>query len=83
MLNPIAEMLPSLDNFLSYGADVIKGRDDYKFMILDIYVTAMSNTSLGEQDRVNANKLIEAFLLNLRGSVDAVSSCNATNQDGH
>ena len=65
-------MLPSLDNFLSYGSDVVKERNDYKLIILDIYTTAMSNTTLGEQDRVNANKLIESFLLNLRGHVDEV-----------
>ena len=65
-------MLPSLDNFISYGSDVIKQRPDYKFMILDIYTTAMKSDHLGEADRVNACKLIESFLLNLRGTVDDV-----------
>ena len=69
-----AEMLPSLDNFLSYGADVIKGRDDYKMMLLDIYTYAMTNSHLGDNDRVNACKLIESLLLNLRGHVDDVST---------
>ncbi|KAL5482877.1 NMD5 [Sanghuangporus weigelae] len=66
----LEEMLPSLDNFISYGSDVIKQRPDYKFMILDIYTTAMKSDHLGEADRVNACKLIESFLLNLRGTVD-------------
>ncbi|KAI5123131.1 hypothetical protein M0805_000834 [Coniferiporia weirii] len=66
----LEEMLPSLDNFISYGSDVIKGRPDYKMMILDIYTTAMKSEQLGEADRVNACKLIESFLLNLRGQVD-------------
>lgn len=69
-----AEMLPSLDNFLSYGADVIKARDDYKLMVLDIYTHAMTNDHLGDNDRVNACKLIESYLLNLRGAVDQVCS---------
>lgn len=63
-------MLPSLDNFISYGSDIIKQRPDYKGMILDIYTTAMRSEQLGEADRVNACKLIESFLLNLRGDVD-------------
>lgn len=66
-------MLPSLDNFISYGADVFKTRPDYKMMILDIYTTAMNSDQLGENDRVNACKLIESFFLNLRGEVDDVS----------
>ena len=70
-----SEMLPSLDNFLSYGADVIKARPDYKMMFLDIYTTGMNSDHLGENDRVNASKLIESFLLNLRGEVDDVSLC--------
>lgn len=65
-------MLPSLDNFISFGADALKERPDYKYMVLDIYTTAMSSDQLGENDRVNACKLIESFLLNLRGSVDDV-----------
>lgn len=66
------EMLPSLDNFISYGADVIKTRNDYKMMVLDIYTTAMNSDQLGETDRINACKLIESFFLNLRGEVDEV-----------
>ncbi|THH06885.1 hypothetical protein EW145_g3782 [Phellinidium pouzarii] len=66
----LEEMLPSLDNFISYGSETIKSRPDYKMMILDIYSTAMKSEQLGENDRVNGCKLIEAFLLNLRGCVD-------------
>ena len=66
----LTEMLPSLDNFISYGSDVIKQRPNYKGMILDIYTTAMQSEQLGDTDSVNACKLIESFLLNLRGDVD-------------
>ncbi|TFK34758.1 armadillo-type protein [Crucibulum laeve] len=65
-----AEMLPSLDNFVSFGGDVIKSRQDYKQILVDIYTTAITNQQLGENDRVNGSKLAESILLNLRGSVD-------------
>jgi importin-7 len=68
-------MLPSLDNFMSYGKDVFFGRPDYCEMIVDIFETAMASPHLGEGDRVSACQLIEAFLLNLRGHVDDVSRC--------
>ncbi|KDR83035.1 hypothetical protein GALMADRAFT_238799 [Galerina marginata CBS 339.88] len=66
----LEEMLPSLDNFLSYGSDVIKARPDYKQMLVDIYTTSILNEQLGENDRVNGSKLAESILLNLRGAVD-------------
>ncbi|KAG6819702.1 hypothetical protein H0H93_009446 [Arthromyces matolae] len=66
----LEEMLPSLDNFISYGSDVIKTRPDYKHMLVDIYTTSMTSEQLGENDRVNGSKLAESILLNLRGSVD-------------
>jgi importin-7 len=67
-------MLPSLDNFVSYGTDVFRARPDYQQKALDIYTTALSSDHLGENDRVNGSKLAESLLLNLRGHVDDVSS---------
>ncbi|KAJ7464732.1 armadillo-type protein [Mycena galericulata] len=66
----LEEMLPSLDNFVSYGSDVIKARPEYQRMLLDIYTTSITSEQLGENDRVNGCKLAESILLNLRGSVD-------------
>ncbi|KAJ7105062.1 armadillo-type protein [Mycena crocata] len=66
----LEEMLPSLDNFVSYGSDVIKTRPEYQRMLLDIYTTSLTSEQLGENDRVNGCKLAESILLNLRGSVD-------------
>ncbi|KAK0187704.1 armadillo-type protein [Armillaria mellea] len=66
----LEEMLPSLDNFVSFGSDVIRSRADYKQMLVDIYTTSITNEHLGENDRVNGCKLAESVLLNLRGSVD-------------
>ncbi|KAM5539406.1 hypothetical protein V8D89_006858 [Ganoderma adspersum] len=64
------EMLPSLDNFVSFGVDVFKARPDYCQMVLDIYQTSISSDHLGENDAVNGCKLAESLLLYLRGSVD-------------
>lgn len=68
------EMLPSLDNFVSFGSEMIKSRSDYKQMLVDIYTTALTNDQLGENDRVNGCKLAESILLNLRGNIDDVRS---------
>jgi hypothetical protein len=67
-------MLPSLDNFVSYGTDVFRARTDYREKAIDIYTTALSSDRLGENDRINGCKLAESLLLNLRGHVDDVSA---------
>ncbi|KAG7087929.1 hypothetical protein E1B28_011975 [Marasmius oreades] len=66
----LEEMLAPLDNFVSYGSEVIKTRADYKQMLVDIYSTSLSNKQLGENDGVNGCKLAESVLLNLRGHID-------------
>jgi hypothetical protein len=66
-------MIPTLDNFLSYGSDVFKSRADYRNMIVDIYTTVLNSDSLGENDFINGSKLADSVLLNLRGHVDDVS----------
>lgn len=66
-------MLPSLDNFVSFGGDVFKARPDYRHMVIDIYTTALSSEHLGENDGVNGCKLAESIMLNLRGHIDDVS----------
>ena len=68
----LEEMLPSLDNFMSYGKEVFYARSDYCEIILDIYESTMANTQCGENDCVTACKLTESLLLNLRGHVDQV-----------
>ncbi|KAI0029851.1 ARM repeat-containing protein [Vararia minispora EC-137] len=66
------EMLPALDNFISYGSEVFKSRQDYRHMMLDIYQTAISSSQLGEADRINGCKIAESLLLNLRGHIDDI-----------
>ena len=65
-------MLPSLDNFVSFGGDVIKSRPDYITMLVDIYTESITNDQLGQNDRVNGSKLAECLLLHLRGGIDHV-----------
>lgn len=67
------EMLPSLDNFISFGSEMIKSRPDYIQMLLDIYTTSLTNEQLGENDKINGSKLAESMLLNLRGCLNDVS----------
>jgi hypothetical protein len=68
-------MLPSLDNFVSYGCNAVKTHPDYQRMLLDVYQTSITSEQLGENDpatAVNERKLADSILLNLRGSVDDV-----------
>jgi hypothetical protein len=65
-------VLLSLDNFVSYGSNVVETRPDYQGMLLDVYQTSITSQQLSENDRVNGCKLAESILLNLRGSVDDV-----------
>lgn len=65
-------MLPSLDNFVSFGTDVIKSRSDYIGMLVDIYIDSITKEQLGQNDRINGSKLAESLLLHLRGAIDDV-----------
>jgi hypothetical protein len=69
------EMLPALDNFVSYGPETFKSRQDYRAMMVDIYTTTMTSEQLGENDRVNGCKLAESMMLNLRDHIDDVGLC--------
>ncbi|ORX79697.1 ARM repeat-containing protein [Basidiobolus meristosporus CBS 931.73] len=65
------EMLPSLDNFISYGKEVFMSNPDAQHKVFDIIDTVMKSDRVGENDRVCACKLAESLLLNCRGGVDA------------
>lgn len=66
----IEEMLPALDNYVSYGHDMLKQNPDYMAAIFDIIQTIFTNERLGSMDRICGCKLAEAVLLNMRGHVD-------------
>lgn len=65
------EMLPCLDNYISYGSQVFCTSQDHQAMMYDIIETVMNNDRVGESDRVCACKLIESLLLNCRGHMDS------------
>lgn len=67
-----SDMLPSLDNFITFGKDVFAQRPDYRAMAIDIYTTAMNSDHLGDNDRTNGAKVAESLLLNLPGHLDEV-----------
>lgn len=41
------EMLPTLDNIVSYGKDTMAQNAEYRHMIIDIFQTAMTSEHLG------------------------------------
>ncbi|KAI9281483.1 armadillo-type protein [Sporodiniella umbellata] len=65
------EMLPPLDNYISYGKDVFIQNSQVQHMMFDIIDTVMKSDRAGEQDRICACKLMESVLLNCRGHIDA------------
>lgn len=64
------EMLPPLDNYISYGKDVFISNEHVQRMMFDIIDTVMKSDRVGENDRICACKLMESVLLNCRGHVD-------------
>ncbi|KAJ1780727.1 Nonsense-mediated mRNA decay protein 5, partial [Coemansia sp. RSA 2399] len=68
----IEEMLPSLDNYVSYGTDVVASSSDLQARLFDIIETVMKSDRVGEADRVCACKLAEAVMLHGRGKVDGM-----------
>ncbi|KAJ1951935.1 Nonsense-mediated mRNA decay protein 5 [Linderina pennispora] len=68
----IEEMLPSLDNFVSYGMDVVSTNSEVQSRLFDIIETVMKSERAGESERICACKLAEAIMLNGRGKVDGM-----------
>lgn len=66
----IEEMLPALDNYVSYGHQMMIQNPQYLEAIYDIIQTIFTNDRLGAVDRICGCKLAEAVLLNLRGHAD-------------
>lgn len=66
----IEEMLPALDNYVSYGHEMLKQNPEYMEAIFDIIQTIFTHDRLGAMDRICGCKLAEAVLLNMRGHAD-------------
>ncbi|KAJ1915076.1 Nonsense-mediated mRNA decay protein 5 [Mycoemilia scoparia] len=64
------EILPSLDNYISYGTDVVVSHQEVQSKLYNIYETIMKSDRVGENDRIGACKLAESFMLNCRGHIN-------------
>lgn len=66
----ISEIVPPLDNYLTFGTDVIAENPAYKDMLFDYFFSVFETKRLGHQDHISACRLMETILLNLPGQVD-------------
>lgn len=65
-------MLPTLDNFISFGNQVISQNADYQKAIFDIVQTVLKSDEMALTEKAQACKLAESVMLNCRGSVDGL-----------
>jgi importin-7 len=63
-------MVPPLDNYISFGTEVIAENQSYKDILFDYFFTVFETKRLGPQDEISACRLIETVLLYLPGKVD-------------
>ena len=63
-------MLPALDNFVSYGVDVMIQNPPYVQLLISMVSHIFSDDKIGGMDRICGCKLAESVMLNLRGHVD-------------
>lgn len=68
----VDEMLPSLDHFISYGAQVIQADQGRQQQLVSIINAILQGEHTGEGDRVCACKLMERMMLSLPGALDQV-----------
>jgi hypothetical protein len=71
-IDHVEEMLPSLDNYISFGREVVTTNPAILAKFIDVVDTILKSDRCGETDRVNACKLAESLLLNCKGSLDTV-----------
>lgn len=68
----LEEMLPSLENYLHFGAKHFIGDRESQMCIIDIAQSILAGTECGEADYVRGCQLLQTFLLNLQGQLDEV-----------
>lgn len=64
------DMLPALDNFISYGAQTMIQTPEYIEAVASMVRDIFRDHKVGGMDRIYGCKLAEAIMLNLRGHVD-------------
>ncbi|EEP76810.1 conserved hypothetical protein [Uncinocarpus reesii 1704] len=66
----LEDMLPALDNYVTYGSAMLIQNPDYLAAIVSMVEDIFSDGKTGGVDRICACKLAEAIMLNLRGHVN-------------
>ncbi|KAJ3320443.1 hypothetical protein HDV06_005266 [Boothiomyces sp. JEL0866] len=70
-LEYLEEMSPSLDNYISYGKDVIAANPTLQNQLFEMIMTIMNDKLGREADKIRAIQLMETMLHNLRGLIDS------------
>ena len=66
----LEDMLPALDNFVSYGAEVLVQTPTYIEALVGMVSDIFHDERVGGMDRICGCKLAEAIMLNLQRNVD-------------
>jgi importin-7 len=66
----LEDMLPALDNYISYGSQTLVQNPPYLEMVVDIIQSIFMDDRVGGVDRICGCKLAEALMLHLRGHID-------------
>ncbi|KAJ4298449.1 Nonsense-mediated mRNA decay protein 5 [Collariella sp. IMI 366227] len=66
----LEDMLPSLDNFVQYGAPQLIEKPEYVEALYSMVSDMFTDGKVGGVDRICACKLAEAMMLSLRGHID-------------
>lgn len=69
-LSIIIDMLPALDNFISYGVETLIQNPAYIQAIVSMVEDIFHDEKVGGMDRIYGCKLAEAIMLNLRGHIN-------------
>ena len=63
-------MLPALDNYITYGSEVIVQNQAYLAAVVGMVEDIFRDEKVGGVDRICGCKLAESIMLNLRGYID-------------
>lgn len=66
----LEDMLPALDNYVSYGSDMLVQNPAYLAAIVGMVEDIFRDEKVGGVDRICGCKLAETLMLNLRGHID-------------
>lgn len=66
----LEDMLPALDNFITYGGEVLIQNPSYIDVIVSMVEDIFHDEKVGAMDRICGCKLAETTMLNLRGHLD-------------